>query len=128
MREPPQDLIALVRGALADPARDTLAEHDEAGAWTRLTNLEVLERAEAIARALCERGVAPGDRVALMSPNRVDWILANLGILLAGAVTVPIYATQALDQVQFILNDAQARLLFVDTAENAKRLRAGGIA
>jgi long-chain acyl-CoA synthetase len=63
-----------------------------------------------------------------MSPNRVDWIVANLGILFAGAVTVPIYATQALDQVAFILADAAARLLFVDTKANAGRLRAAGIA
>ena len=52
-----------------------------------------------MAAALREDGLLPGDRVALMSPNRADWILANLGILFAGGVTVPIYATQALDQV-----------------------------
>lgn len=126
--DPPQTLIALVRGSLGGSVRDTLAERDDTGGWTRLTNAELLQRAECVALALRDRGIAPGDRVALMSPNRSDWIVANLGILLAGAVTVPIYATQALDQVQFILRDAAARTLFVDTAATAEQLRAAGIA
>jgi long-chain acyl-CoA synthetase len=123
----PGTLIALIRDSLAGPARDTLVERTADGGWTHLTNVDVLQRADAIARALRERGIATGDRVALMSPNRVDWIVANLGILLGGAVTVPIYATQALDQVQYILDDAEARVLFVDTGATAARLREAGI-
>jgi long-chain acyl-CoA synthetase len=73
------------------------------------------------------RGIATGDRVALMSPNRADWIVANLGILSAGAVTVPIYATQAHDQVGHILADSEAALLFVDTDATAEALRASGV-
>ena len=88
----------------------------------------VAERVAAIAAALREDGVLPGDRVALMSSNRTDWILANLGILFAGGVTVPIYATQALDQVGYILADSGARALFVDTPAVAARLREAGIA
>ena len=73
------------------------------------------------------RGITPGDRVGLMSPNRVDWIVANLGILSAGGVTVPIYATQAHDQVDHILADSEARLLFVDADRSAEALRTGGV-
>jgi long-chain acyl-CoA synthetase len=88
----------------------------------------MIARAEAIALALRARGLLAGDRVALMSENRVDWIVTNLGIQFAGCVTVPIYATQALDQVAFILDDAGARALFVDTPHLAVRLRTAGIA
>jgi len=62
-----------------------------------------------------------------MSPNRVDWIVANLGILSAGAVSVPIYATQAHDQVEHILTDAETKLLFVDADRTAEALRASGL-
>jgi len=105
-----------------------LHERDRDGHWTALSTLETSARVNAIAAALRERGLAPGDRVALMSPNRVDWILANLGILFAGGVTVPIYATQALDHVRYIIDDSGARTLFVDTPELAARLRAASIA
>jgi long-chain acyl-CoA synthetase len=121
-------LIELVRTALAGPDRPLLYERAADGAWTPLGSAAVLSRVSAIAAALRERGLAPGDRVALMSANRVDWIVTNLGILFAGCVTVPIYATQALDQVRYIIEDSAARALFVDTPEVAKRLRAAPVA
>lgn len=122
----PRTLVALARAALSGPARDVLLERDAEGGWTALSSVELLRRAEALALALRDRGLGAGDRVALMSPNRVDWIVANLGILFAGGVTVPIYATQALDQIAFILADATPVLAFVDGAETAERLRSAG--
>jgi long-chain acyl-CoA synthetase len=127
-RKESSSLIALARAALAGPERTVLFERDRAGTWAGLSNRTLTARAEAIARGLLDRGITPGDRVGLMSANRIDWIVVNLGILFAGAVTVPIYATQALDQIAFILADSAARALFVDTPETAGRLRAAGIA
>jgi long-chain acyl-CoA synthetase len=120
-------LVYFVRAALAGPDRPLLHERDSEDRWTALGTVDVLARVTAIAAALLERGLRPGDRVALMSLNRVDWILTNLGILFAGGVTVPIYATQALDQVRYIVADSGARALFVDTPEAAARLRAAGV-
>ena len=120
-------LVDVTRCALAGPERDVLFERDERGAWIALTNLALLARVEAVALGLRARGVNAGDRVALMSANRVDWIVANLGILFAAAVSVPIYPTQALDHVRYILADSRARTLFVDTPEAVVRLRAAGI-
>ena len=124
----PASLVALTRDALGGPQRDVLFERAADGAWVGLTNRDLLARAEAIALGLRERGLTTGDRVAIMSANRVDWIVANLGILFAGCVTVPIYATQALDQVAFILADSGARAFLVDTPALAARLHAAGIA
>src|ERR1700677_3635419 len=121
-------LVDLVSAALSGPDRPVLYERAANGRWNALGTADVLARVTAIAAALRARGLAPGDRVALLSPNRVDWILANLGILFAGGVTVPIYATQAADQVRFIVADSGARELFVDTQATAERLRAEGIA
>ena len=120
-------LLTLLRDALDKPDRDALAERDSSGSWniTRLFSLK--ERVGAVAMGLRVRGITPGDRVGLMSPNRVDWIVANLGILSAGGVTVPIYATQAHDQVDHILADSEARLLFVDADRSAEALRTGGV-
>ncbi len=124
----PRTLVDVVRDALGSLDRPLLHERDAAGAWHALGSADVLARAAAIAAALRSRGIARGERVALMSPNRVDWIVTNLGILFAGCVTVPIYATQALDQVAYILEDSGARALFVDTPAVAARLAQAGIA
>ncbi len=120
-------LVQLVRGALAGSERPLFYERDAGGNWSATGSLDVLARVTALAATLRDRGLVPGDRVALMSPNRVDWIVANLGILFAGGVTVPVYATQALDQVAFIIADSGARFSFVDTPELAERLRAAAI-
>lgn len=120
-------LVELVRSALAGPDRPLLHERDAGGDWRAIGTHETAARIAAIAAALRADGLVPGDRVALMSANRVDWILANLGILFAGCVTVPIYATCALDQVCYIIGDSGARALFVDTPGAAERVRAAGV-
>lgn len=119
-------LASLIRQYLAGPDRPVLAERVD-GTFTYTGSSELLARIESIALALRDSGLGPGDRVGLMSPNRLDWIVANHGILTAGCVTVPIYPTQALDQVQLILDDSGAKLLFVDRAAAKERLSTGGV-
>jgi long-chain acyl-CoA synthetase len=120
-------LVELVRAALAGPDRPLLHERDAGADWRVLGSHATAARIAEIAAALRARGLLPGDRVALMSANRVDWILANLGILFAGCVSVPIYATSALDQASYIVADSGARALFVDTPATADRLRGAGV-
>ena len=56
-----------------------------------------------------ERSVQPGDRVALISESRPEWVISDLAILTAGAITVPVYPTQSPAQVRYILQDAGAK-------------------
>jgi long-chain acyl-CoA synthetase len=119
-------LSSLVRRSLDGPERPVLAERGRDG-FVTTTNLQLLSRSSAVSSALRGMGIGRGDRVAIMSPNRVDWIVANLGVLGAGAVTVPLYPTQALDQLAHILDDSAARALFVDSAAALERLTAGGV-
>ena len=115
-------LPALIRDGLADVREDALVER-VAGKWTATSSTRLLERVENVACGLRELGVGAGDRVALISANRVDWIVADFGILVAGSVVVPIFPTQALDQVQFILENSEAKAVFVDTQAAADRLK-----
>src|SRR5438132_8102601 len=62
----------------------------------------------ACAAALIDAGVQPGDRVALLAENRVEWLIADMGILTAAAVNVPPHAPLTAKQVQFQLEDAEA--------------------
>ncbi len=91
-------------------------------AWTSSTAM--LERARAIAAALHGAGLGVGDRVALISNNRVDWIAADFGTFFAGCVVVPIFATLADDQIDYIFKDSGAKLCFVESEAEAARFRA----
>ncbi|MFN2529060.1 MAG: long-chain fatty acid--CoA ligase [Candidatus Baltobacteraceae bacterium] len=93
------------------------------GSWTPSSSTAVLERVENLACAIRDLGINPGDRIALISPNRVDWIVSDFGILMAGCVVVPIFPTQALDQVHFILENSEAKAIFIDSHAAAERLQ-----
>jgi long-chain acyl-CoA synthetase len=78
-------------------------------------------RVRALAKGLVESGVKPGDRVALLSRTRLEWPLVDFAILMAGAVTVPIYETSSVEQLRWILSDSGARLAVVETTDMQRR-------
>lgn len=69
------------------------------------------------ANALREAGISANDRVAIYSDNSAEWIVFDLAVLSLGAVTVPIYSTNNLDQAAYILNEAECRLILVGNQE-----------
>ncbi len=74
-----------------------------------------------VALALVARGIRPGDRVALLSPTRYEWAVADTAILTAGAVTVPIYPSLTRPEVKRLLERSGARGLFVSDAEQLEK-------
>src|SRR5215472_8531515 len=81
-------------------------------------------RADALAcaAALVDAGVRPGDRVGLLSENRVEWLTADMGLLTAGAVNVPPHAPLPARQVQFQLADSGVSWLFVSSREQLDKV------
>jgi long-chain acyl-CoA synthetase len=77
--------------------------------WSRL-----LARVRAVSEGLVALGVAPGDRVAVFAPTRLDGCVADLAILGARAVTVPIAASSTAAEIEHVLRDSGARTVFVD--------------
>jgi long-chain acyl-CoA synthetase len=116
-----ETLPAMIRRALARPREDVLVERKN-GTWTPISSIELLARVENLACAIRDAGLNAGDRVALISVNRIDWIVADFATLFAGCVVVPVFPTQALDQVRFILQNSEAKLVFVDTPKARERL------
>ncbi|MPY36853.1 long-chain fatty acid--CoA ligase [Streptomyces adustus] len=89
--------------------------------WKSLSWAQAAERVYAIAAGLIELGVQPEQRVALASSTRVEWILADLGILCAGAATTTVYPQTNADESAFILSDSESRVLIAeDAAQLAK--------
>ncbi|GHA98617.1 AMP-dependent synthetase [Streptomyces thermoviolaceus subsp. thermoviolaceus] len=87
--------------------------------WKSLTWAQAAERVYAVAAGLIELGVQPEERVALASTTRVEWLLADLGIMCAGAATTTIYPQTNADESVFILSDSESKVL---VAENADQL------
>ncbi|MEU6809733.1 long-chain fatty acid--CoA ligase [Streptomyces sp. NPDC046831] len=87
--------------------------------WRSLSWAQAGERVHAIAAGLIELGLQPEERVALASSTRVEWILADLGIMCAGAATTTIYPQTNAEESAFILSDSESRVLI---AENAAQL------
>ena len=107
-------LQALLDRAEVEPEAK-LASYREGERFVDLSVREVLARIRAVARGLIASGVRPGDRVALMSHTRLEWLLLDHGILAAGAVTVPVYDTSSIEQIRWILSNSGAVLMIAET-------------
>ena len=81
--------------------------------WRHLSGTEAIERIKRIALGLRSLGIREGDRVAIISENRPEWSLTDLALLSLRAVNVPIYTTQAVDQIRYILENSGAKMLFI---------------
>jgi long-chain acyl-CoA synthetase len=101
-----------------------VVRHNVDGRWRSVTASQLAERVRGIAAGLVAVGIQPGDRVALMSSTRYEWTLADLGILAAGAVTVPIYETSSVSQCEWILSDSGAKAAVAGGESHAKTLEA----
>ncbi len=87
------------------------------GVYQAIPTDEFDRKVRACAGALAALGVSRGDRVAILSYNRVEWAIADFACQLLGAVDVPIYSTLPADQVAYILQDSGANAAFVENAE-----------
>ncbi|GGB40450.1 AMP-dependent synthetase [Flexivirga endophytica] len=93
--------------------------------WQSMTWSEVDEHARRIAGGLVSLGVAPEDRVAVASATRLEWALADLGIMLAAAATTTIYPSTTADEVLFIVSDSGSTVVFAENEEQVAKLRGG---
>jgi len=85
---------------------------------------DVFERATNIALSIKKAGIKTGEHIAIISANRPHWIFADLGIMMAGAISVPIYPSLTPDTISHILKETDTRLVFVDTEMTALRVMA----
>jgi long-chain acyl-CoA synthetase len=85
--------------------------------WKSLSWAQAAERVYAIAAGLIELGVQPEQRVALASSTRIEWILADLGIMCAGAATTTVYPQTNAEESAYILSDSESRVLIAENVE-----------
>jgi len=90
--------------------------------WEEVTAAELLRCVAGLSRALGELGVKSRECVALFSPNRPEWHIADFAILGLGAINVPIYFNESAERIAYILNDCGARVAIAIGAEQVRRL------
>jgi long-chain acyl-CoA synthetase len=87
------------------------------GLWEPVTWADYWDTASLVGHALLSLGVEPGDRVAVHSENRREWLFADIGITAARAATVGLYPTNPSAEVEHVLSDSGARLILVEDQE-----------
>ncbi|MGW4856905.1 AMP-dependent synthetase/ligase [Streptomyces sp. NPDC004288] len=92
--------------------------------WRSLTWARTAERVTAIAAGLLALGLRTEERVAISSSTRVEWILADLGVMCAGAAATAVYPSTNADETAYILADSDSRAVFVENAAQLAKVAA----
>ena len=111
----------LERTAASHGDEPAYSDRDADGPWQTLTWREFREHVLRLAAGLVSLGLEPGDRVALMLPNRMEHVLADQAVLHAGGIPVTFYATLAPDQITYVASDCGVRLAVLDGASELAR-------
>jgi len=121
---PIQTIPELFQAAVREfPRPDCFSYRDENGVYQDVSSEEALRRVRALRLGLRSLGIKPGEKIALLSENRLEWALSDLGIMCAGCITVPIYPTLLEETIAFILKDCQPAAIFVSTPEQAAKIQ-----
>ena len=92
------------------------------GAWRSISWVEAARQVASLAASLKRIGLQPGDRVALVSENRPEWLISDLAIMAAGCVTVPTYTTNTERDHAHVLGNSGARAVIVSNQKLARNL------
>ena len=106
-----------------NPIPDMLNEK-ESGRWKNYSTAEVAEMVDKISAGLLALNISKGDmtaekrdKVAILSKNRPEWVMVDLAVQQIGAILTPIYPTINVNELEFVLNDAEVKLVFVNDEE-----------
>ena len=116
-------LPGMMLGLAARNPDKPMIRHWEKGGWQRTSWRDFALAVAGIAAGLRAHGISPGDRVALVSDSRPEFLIADTAIMAIGAVTVPTYTTNTVADHAHILRDSGARAAIASTGRLAARLR-----
>src|SRR5579871_1421291 len=104
-----------------DLDRHVMSRRDQG--WRDVSSRQYYGYVTATARALRQWGIGKGDRVAILSENRPEWMIADFACVCSGVIDVPIYATLTAEQTQYLLKHSGARIAFVSTMEQLRKVQ-----
>jgi long-chain acyl-CoA synthetase len=90
--------------------------------WEPISSQEFTTKVGGVVKALSSFGISRGDRVAILSENRHEWVVADFACMLLGAIVVPIYTTLTPEQTAYVLRDSGARAIFVSSQKHLEKV------
>ncbi|AKK06638.1 AMP-forming long-chain acyl-CoA synthetase [Corynebacterium mustelae] len=115
-------LTALLAGAKARPY-GVMFTRPKNFEWVNVTSAEFIAEVYEVAKGFIANGVQQGDRIALLSETRYEWSLLDYAIWAAGAVSVPIYGSSSLSQVEWIIEDSGAVFAVTETRDHTELMK-----
>jgi len=120
---PPENTLVKVVDARARKYGDrAVMKHKVDGEWREVSWRRLCESFSAVARGLLQLGLGRGDSIAILSENRPDWAFADLGTFAMEGIVVPLYWTLTPVQIRYILEDCQAKAVFVSNEIYLERI------
>jgi len=113
----PKRLFDLIPFQLNDYSRQDCLSEKKDGQWISYSTKEVQSLIDKVSLGLLKLGIKPGDKIAIISPNRPEWNFVDLGILQTGCIDIPLYPNVGLSVYEYILNDAEAKYAFVSNKD-----------
>ncbi len=104
------------------PQEDALCDKI-GGSWRKYSSTQFKEFADNFSLGLLSLGFQPDDKFAIISYNRTEWNFVDLGILQIGGVDVPMYPNMSSEDYEYIFNDAEVKLVFVENADIYKKVK-----
>jgi len=101
------------------PIPDALC-HKVKGEWKKYSTSDVVKYSQLLGQGLIERGVKPGDKIAIISEGRPEWVFVDIACQQIGAILVPLYPTLSSTEYQIILEEAEVTTLFISNAKTLK--------
>ena len=121
-RPAPGTVNQLFFDAIEKHGRSDALSYKVKGVWTQFSHATILERVRRVAYGLSKLGVQAHDRVGILSENRPEWLIADYACILSSLTDVPIYPTLPAEQIPYLLNDSGAKVIFVSTADQARKI------
>jgi long-chain acyl-CoA synthetase len=120
----PHTLIELLKMAVANRPQFEALRFKQGKQWTTMTGERLLERVSNVTLGLYDLGVRKGDHIGVLAESGPMWSITDYAILSNGAINIPIYPTQPVHQVEYILRESEPKLLFVSTSRQLRRVEA----
>jgi long-chain acyl-CoA synthetase len=114
------DMLTL---AAEQHAANVALKHKVGEEWHEVTYAELLPIVRDISKALIATGITLGDKVAILSNTRPEWTYCDFGALTAGATVAPVYQTNSPEEVEYVLNHSEAKLVFVEDGEQLDKIK-----
>ena len=118
----PRSILDFFLKHVEERPTDTAALEKKHGAYQQVTWQSLWDRASEVGAGLVMLGLDAADHACILSNTRLDWCVVDLGILAAGAVTIPIYPSNLSDECAYIIENSEARVVFTEDASQTQKI------